>query len=223
MSGPTLVQAASTAGRNLLLVDLCGTLYDSNTTFDFLRYLLADNVAWLDFDSSSRRLAYRIANRFLPGDVRRKRAVSFLKGMPRHALLAEAKQFLATTPVIVDVRRRVDELRQHADSVILVSSSLDFIVEAARDLLHFDDYRATTLQYSNGHCEGTIASDLLGAKHRLIDREFGHDHCILVTDNRDDAQCRHVVDRLIGVADAAEQKAMAFWQKNSDEVLVYKR
>lgn len=209
------------SSRRLLLVDLCGTLYDSNTTYDFLHDYLAKDPAYQRFESKYRKIAYRLANRVLPGDFRRTRAVSYLKGHSRPALLAAAREFLASTSPIAVVRRRVAELSTNHDRTVLVSSSLDFIVEAARDILGFDEFRAARLRYSGDTCEGEFEDDLLGVKHRLIAREFGHDRCTFITDNADDAACRDLVDRLIGVARADDKRATGFWQRNADELLPY--
>ena len=81
----------------LLLVDLCGTLYDSNTTFEFLHSFLSEDEAYRHFESKSKHLVTRIANRILPGDRRRKLAISYLKGYARSQLLATASAFLETT------------------------------------------------------------------------------------------------------------------------------
>lgn len=209
------------SSRRLLLVDLCGTLYDSNTTYDFLRSYLARDPRYQRFESRSRTFAYRLANRALPGDIRRNRAVSHLKGHSRTVLLAAAKDFLASTAPIADVHRRVADLAPLHDRTVLVSSSLDFIVEAARDILGFDEFHGAQLRYSGDTCEGAFEDDLLGAKHRLIAREFSHDRCTFITDNADDAACRTIVDRLIGVARLGDQRATNFWQRNADELLTY--
>lgn len=209
------------SSRCLLLVDLCGTLYDSNTTYDFLHKYLADDPEYRRFESKIRSLTYRLANFALPGDIRRTRAVSFLKGHSRPVLLAAAKEFLAGTAPIADVRQRVAQLAPNHDRTVLVSSSLDFIVEAARDILDFDDFHGAQLRYSGDTCEGEFEDDLLGAKHHLIAREFAHDRCTFITDNADDAACRGLVNCLIGVASVDDKRAISFWRRNADELLSY--
>jgi phosphoserine phosphatase len=205
--------------ERVLLVDLCGTLYDSNTTFDFLKYLLADNEDYARFESSSLGLPYRIYNRLMPGDIRRERAIAFLKGHQRSELEASANLFFETIRPIKDVHDFLSSLRADYDRAVIMSSSLDFIVESACERLGFDAAFGTRLSYIDGSCDGTIAEDLLGNKHTIILREFTGMDCALVTDNREDVACEKVVNRLIGVAPAEDRRAMSFWSTRVNEVV----
>lgn len=213
--------AAPSSTSRLLLVDLCGTLYDSNTTFDFLHYFLSGDAAYRRFESDSKNNLHRLVNRLMPGDVRRRKAISFLNGYSRQTLLDAASAFLHTIPAIGDVQRYVDEMGENFDRRILLSSSLDFIVEAACRHLGFHDYRATRLGYAGEVCEGRIETDLLGAKQDLIRQEFAGDECVMITDNVEDAACKAVVAKLIGVARGGDAGAMKFWQGKADEVVTY--
>jgi len=205
-----------------LLVDLCGTLYRSNTTFDFLRFLLADDADYRRFEESSKTLPARLANRLLVGDRRRTRAIGFLDGYSRSFLTEAADSFLDSIDMIEDVYERVTLLRPEHDQTILMSSSIDFIVERACARLGFDRYYASRLNYTGDVCDGTIAFDLLGRKHHVIAAEFADSECTLVTDNRSDVDCRHFVDRFIGVASAADRGGVRYWGRRADEVVAYR-
>lgn len=207
--------------KKVLLVDLCGTLFASNTTFDFLEFLLSGNTSYRQFIARSTSLGGRVANRLLPGDRRRQQAIRFLEGYERQQLLESAEVFLDTIRPIDEVLARVEALRRDADATLLLSSSLDFIVECACDKLAFDGFRATRLEYDDGICTGRVESELLGNKAALIGAEFALDECVIVTDNRSDADCRRVVSRLVGVAAAADRGMVAFWSGKVDELVLY--
>lgn len=223
MLEPNKPEMAPESPVRLLLVDLCGTLYDSNTTFDFLHYFLSDDADYKRFESANKRFVSRLFNRLRPGDARRAKAISFLEGHSRTKLLQAAHTFLESVPDIADVRRYVHKLSPDFDRTLLLSSSLDFIVEAASEILGFDDFRASRLRYSGGICMGAFDADLLGAKDRLIVREFASGDCTLITDNADDAACKRVVARLIGVARAGDERAFGFWKRHADDIIVYER
>lgn len=207
--------------ERLLLVDLCGTLYASNTTFDFLHFLLSESAEYMRFEAGAKGFLRRVANRVMPGDHRRERAIRFLAGYDHHQLLEAADIFLETIKPIDEVVDRVRQLQTQTDRTLLVSSSLDFIVERACNKLGFDGFRATKLDYADGICQGRITNDLLGVKHILIAREFSANECTLVTDNKSDAYCRGVVSTLVGVAAAGNREMVKFWSGRVDELVVY--
>lgn len=214
--------ASDDACRRVLLVDLCGTLYDSNTTFDFLRFHCSAGTGYRRFETLAGSLPLRVLNRLWPGDVRRTRAVAFLRGHDRTALAEAAHEFLSSLAPIEDVVRLVERLRAEHDRTFIVSSSLDFIVADATRRLGFDGGFGSTLGYDGDTCTGTIERDLLGRKHALIGSEFGGSRCTLVTDNRSDAPCRRLVDRFIGVAPAVDSRALHYWSNRVGEVVAYR-
>ncbi len=207
------------SGDRILLVDLCGTLYRSNTTFDFLREFLASDADWSRFERMSRSLGARALNRILPGDQRRLRAIRHLRGHAYDALREAADTFLGGLETIPEVCARIRSLAAEHDRTVLMSSSLDFIVDRACTRFEFDDYFATRLRYDDGICTGEIARDLLDNKRQVVKEEFTGRSCTLITDNHTDIACKGAVDRLIGVAGNA--RSLRFWSDRASEVVAY--
>ncbi|MCB1692432.1 MAG: haloacid dehalogenase-like hydrolase [Pseudomonadales bacterium] len=210
-----------TTAEKILLVDLCGTLYHANTTWAFLRWYFKDERSFRTFDRFGRMAPIAALNRLWPGDVRRLRAIGYLAGHQRESLSRAANTFLDSLDVIRDVEEKVRSLADLHDRAVLVSSSLDFIVEAAAPRFGFESFHATRLAYEDGICTGRIERDLLGRKHEVIREEFGGALITMVTDNRGDANCIPLVTKVIGVAGADRRADVNFWSTRAREVIVY--
>lgn len=71
--------------KNVIYVDICGTLYLSNTTFDFLNFYFSKNSLWTLFHYIYTSIIGRLINKtfinIVGVDVTRMLAVLFLKGL----------------------------------------------------------------------------------------------------------------------------------------------
>ena len=82
--------------RNAALVDICGTLFYSNTTFDFLDYYIK-NPEYLRLRNRMKNILLLKANniiyRIFHYDYFRAKALSYLKGMRKDVLNEMAEEF----------------------------------------------------------------------------------------------------------------------------------
>lgn len=160
----------------MVLVDICGTLYQSNTTFDFLDfYLRMPSYRW--FRRISRTVCWRALNRVcLYGwryDLTRRIALSFLKGKTCCELEAAAARFVdefLCNKENGEVIDRVTSL-QKENTVVLVSATLDFIAAAIAARWGIERFYASQPAYRNGVCRGYLRTDLLGDKAAALRRE----------------------------------------------------
>ncbi|XOV87817.1 MAG: HAD family hydrolase [Pseudomonadota bacterium] len=212
-----------TVVKKVLLVDLCGTLVDANTTFGFLEDFLAEDQAYAGFRARYSSYTSRVLNRLLPGDKRRLAAIRLLANRREADLDQAAARYLASVRIIDDVVRRVEDLAKCHDNTLLLSSSLDFIVRAACKQFGFDGWHATTLDYADGYCSGQVVTDLLGRKDRVIRDVYGSTSCTLVTDNRSDANCIRCVDHFVAVGDASDARSLGYWSGKVDDIVAWQQ
>ncbi len=212
-----------TSQEKVLLIDLCGTLVDANTTFGFLESYLQADLSYQQFRDRYRSYASRVLNRLLPGDRRRSAAIQLLADHQRADLDAAARDYLASVRVIDDVAARVAALSKVHDRTLLLSSSLDFIVAAACHQFGFDGWHATTLDYVDDVCTGRVVDDLLGTKDHIIRDEYSQAICTLITDNRSDANCIKVVDRFVAVGDATDAPSLGYWSGKVEDIVAWKQ
>lgn len=205
--------------KNAVVVfDLCGTLYDVNTTFDFFdKYFFKTNNHYQSFRNRSKLLIVKILNRIgllvLGVDFIRTLAVSYLRGVNRQELDKSSENYITHihTSRKVEVIHKLLLLARQKGSPILVSASIDSIVRAAGQQLGFNSYFATTLEVINGELNGKIQKDLLGKKGGIIKSFKNQNRKIyIITDNISDSNIIGYVDYFIAVSG---QKNMNYWSK----------
>ncbi|SHL76471.1 Phosphoserine phosphatase [Paracoccus solventivorans] len=196
------------AQRRVLAVDVCGTLYDANTTAEFCLYhhRQADNKKrYLLLRAISRRgsvawVALAGLDRILRIDLHRWLTIRSLRGESRGALERSVVRYVDT--LAERAVRPVDELlihlRQKNPETVLISNGLDIVIGeiAGRRGL---PWLASKLAFRRGRCQGRLEVDLMGRKREALERWLG---CRLdgvglevVTDNRSDADIIAVAAR----------------------------
>ena len=160
----------------IAIIDICGTLFESNTTFDFLDYFIRSWKFRL-FRKISKSIIWRVFNKIcrrLGGwDLTRIIALRFLKGYSRQQLTVAAEDFYNTylvhkiqQPVYVVV----EELRRTGYKLCLVSATLDCIAEVVARKWRIESYYSSSLRYDNSFCEGCLRTDYLGKKIEYLRR-----------------------------------------------------
>jgi HAD superfamily phosphoserine phosphatase-like hydrolase len=162
----------------LAVFDLCETLYAENTTLGFVRFFHArygrrSGTVLIDMLCSRRRpVFYFLAalHRFLSLDLHRWALVRSLKGYERTQLTEVAQAYAAEMlprTAISETQNRLDEHRAAGDRVVIVSNSLDVVVEAVAEQFGVEWY-ASRLGYRDDRCNGRIEHDLTGRKASLV-------------------------------------------------------
>ena len=167
------------AARPVLAVfDLCDTLYAENTTRGFVRHFHARQghratARLLDWLHARRLPLYyvaAVAERLSRRDLLRRAQLRTLRGVDR-ATLAEAARAYAEEALpalaVPETQRRLAAHREAGDRVVIVSNSLDIVVEAVARKLDVE-WRASRLAWRDGRCTGRIEHDLTGRKSALI-------------------------------------------------------
>lgn len=189
--------------KKILLLDLCHTLVDGNTTFVFLDAFLKHNKRYQIFKKIKSLFIIRVILKLcfkLGFDLNRKLAVFFLRGVCRDDLLLYAtrmaKEEFIYNQDILDVTGLID--RSNVD-VYILSASLDFIVEAVAKQFNFG-FISTTMKYSDGVCSGCIDNDILFKKDQMLTELLSKHHyndgtyIIFVSDNVEDFELLNKVD-----------------------------
>jgi phosphoserine phosphatase len=184
---------------NVLLVDVCHTLYRSNTTFDFLAWYLKHDP---DYEIVARRrknILVRTAQKLTGQDRVRPAAIRCLQGHQQADLQVAATEFIRTLEPIKQTWDELARYRQAGAKIVLLSASLDFIVNAVAADIEADESFASRLTYDADTCLGVLSTDLTGRKQHVIQQHFAADACDFITDNRSDLGCKALVDDLIAV------------------------
>jgi phosphoserine phosphatase len=177
----------------IYLVDICDTLYRSNTTFDFIRYLVRRNpfkrflVAAITLRYSPPFWILLIAGKVIKKDLHRACVLMLIRGMHQAHLMSEAVAF---NELFLEKRRNEIVWRHLKDEstnqVILLSATLEPIALAIANKNGFE-VCASKLEYDlNGRFTGRLKIDLIGRKHEHLPYSAQREQYAVITDNFSD-------------------------------------
>lgn len=217
-------------GRKIIVADICNTLFDSNTTYDFIRYCIDTGRLPAAYGRKyklllSRRLpvfwAVAVAEKLLRKDLFKGYVVGFLKGcsVPQVAAWADSffDDYLATR--IID--KSFSFLNQYdPQEVVLVSSTLQPIAAAIAQKLGFPHYLASELEVINHQYTGRISRELSGKKLDAL-RRFAKGPVnieMAITDNFSDKELMQCAREKYAVCYSEKQEQ--FWSDLPQVTLV---
>tara|TARA_B110000196_G_C21147514_1_gene667507 strand:- start:2962 stop:3606 length:645 start_codon:yes stop_codon:yes gene_type:complete len=201
----------------VLLIDVCHTLYESNTTFDFLEFHLRGRKKYL-FDRVRRNFVFRLINKIMlmtfKKDYMRYFCMSLLKGEPLVDLECSVKEFNKRITLIEPVVQFVNSIAHEYDKVCLISGSIDFVVENLEFPFFINSRYASKSSYSlkaSLYCDGKVYSDLLFKKRdKIIGMHSGHD-ITFISDNYTDSECISIVNKFVAVYRKNDLPSRRFW------------
>ena len=194
--------------------DVCGTLYRSNTTHDFIDFYLRSrsllkSIVFRVFRCGMFIPAWAAVSRTLRMDVFRLLAVGMLRGSPVECVKQESARFVRSVlprrqkPAVIAL---MQQLKMQGYTVVLISASLSIVVEEVASSLGIDTFFACDLESENGLYSGRYAHDIIGEKHRVVDEHFpGCTDLLVVTDNYEDAELVRRASRSWIVCEARKQ------------------
>ncbi|KAA9327381.1 HAD family hydrolase [Adhaeribacter soli] len=214
----------------LFVFDICDTLFYSNTTFDFIKFVL-QKKGWggklRQFDLYTKRtspvfIGLYFFQKFSKEDWPKKLCLRLLKGVSKKELyqLGEAfeKQFLASR-MVEKTHQMLRQLRKEGKTVVLISASIDPVVAAIANALAVD-YRCSELAYdSQGNFTGDLQWEMTGQKLVALRKMLSSEDApfAVATDNFSDrglveAACHRFVV-------VYNEKALNFWQDLQPEFI----
>lgn len=213
--------------KQLYIFDLCGTLYKSNTTFDFLDFYFLDKSRSYRFTRKLfKTIPWRLFNRFcmmlFDLDLTRKICIRQLRKYTKEQLSQMADHFVKTFLNGKKLHVTQDLLHQaqaNHQEVMIMSASLDFIVAAAAKELHVTRFYSSELEYDGDICTGKLQTDLLGKKSILCNSsQILLKDAVVITDNLSD----HDIVSLAGEAHiVCAAKHVRFWERISSVRQIY--
>ena len=218
---------------DVFVFDVCDTLFYSNTTFDFLRFVLAQRgsgnkqavLKLLSAKWSPLFVGLVAWQKIVGGDPVKAAALRLLAGISRDELYALGRRFVAEFLPgrrIARTHELLAGLAQTRTRVLLLSASLDPVIAALAETLGSVEFVSSQLEYdAHSNCTGRLHQELTGQKQVALQKLLtGQDKALrlaVATDNFTDhslvsqAHVRYVVVHNV----AAKQ----FWQKLNPEFI----
>lgn len=175
--------------------DVCDTLYRSNTTFDFVRYVVKQKglfsrlLIWL-ISSKASPLLYALIlwNKLTGKDWPRQMALQFLRGMSHDDLDREATRFYYEFLVAKANSQVFQHIQKPGTTTILLSSSINPVIKAIAKANNLA-YYSSEIAMKDGKATGSFELDMTGQKHLVAKRlvvERALTDVGVITDNRSD-------------------------------------
>lgn len=175
--------------------DVCDTLYRSNTTFDFVRYVvkkkgLFSRLLFWSISSKASPLLYALIlwNKLSGKDWPRQMALQFLRGMSHDELDREATRFYHEFLVAKANSQVFQYIQKPGTTTILLSSSINPVIKAIAKANNLA-YYSSEIAMKDGKATGNFELDMTSQKH-LIAKRLMEERALtdvgVITDNRSD-------------------------------------
>lgn len=205
----------------IAVFDVCGTLYDSNTTFDFLDDYFKNDKKYKLFRKFSKSLPGKLFNypfyRFFKYDIVRIIATGFLKGSNEDELNLATKIFVyeqLESKIKKDIYKLLLEYKEKGFTIVLMSGSYSMIIEHVSDYVDANNLFASELEVIEGKYTGKYSSDqLFNKKEVLLEKYPNITELIVVSDNRTDYELMKEADK--GYAVCNKPKQVLFWESKN--------
>ena len=207
--------------KNIIVADICNTLYDSNTTYDFIKFCVDNHklpryakVAYSGVLSKASPLFWAIAigEKIVRKDISKTLVVHFFRGCKVHEVKAWSEEFYNEY-----LKRRVIDpsfsiLKEYnLEDIVLVSSTLQPIAATIAENLNISNFLATDLEVKDGRYTGKIINELSGRKLTALKEKFieGMDLELVISDNFTDLELMHHSRKRVAVC--YNKKHEKFW------------
>jgi phosphoserine phosphatase len=179
MNAPNPI-ATTQQAADVFVFDVCDTLFYSNTTFDFLRFVLAKRgstgkqavLKLLSAKWSPLFVGLVAWQKVAGGDPVKAGALRLLAGISRAELYELGRRFVAEfLPArrIARTHELLAGLAQTQTRVVLLSASLDPVIAALAEALGPVEFVSSQLAYdAQGKCTGHLVRELTGDKQAAL-------------------------------------------------------
>ncbi|WNM20230.1 HAD-IB family phosphatase [Flavobacterium capsici] len=210
--------------NEIALFDVCGTLYHSNTTYDFISFFLKRNARlryykYLILKSVLFKPFWKLSI-IMKGNNHFNRRVflSFLKNYNVNFVEKEADVFVKEILNLKINQVIHDELKLHLQKkhkIFLISASIDSVVGAIARNLKVDGFYATKLGITNGVYNGKLEFDMEGQKKAFFEKNFRNyqdNYVYFYSDNKEDINLLLQVNEPIVVCFEKDKKK--YWNSH---------
>lgn len=180
--------------KEYFLIDICGTIFNSNTTFDFLKFYFSKKH-WYKILIMIRKIKILIIinaifMRLFQIDLFRYWALTHLKGYTKEQLSSMSdifyKEYL-TKRTNKEATEIIERMKRENKELILVSATLDCIAFAVSKNMNIPCVFSSKLAFKNNKCLGRLQHDLLTNKlNVLVDNKINPPYWGIITDNYSD-------------------------------------
>lgn len=169
--------------KKILLLDICGTITEKNTTIDFIKSL-GHSLPWYKI------ILGRILWKSFKIDYLRREYIKELSGYTREHLESKAQKYINDLHYDNRVIKYVEYLRKNYFDIYIISASLDVITSSISNKFGFNCLISSELDFNKNLCSGKLKIDVLDKKESMISNDIFESKNItcIISDNFGDYQ-----------------------------------
>lgn len=179
--------------------DVCGTLFETNTTYGFIRFFHLREGSYLKYLHVLILSGFlgKILNRFFDVSIRRL-MLKTIEGESKELIYKNSDLYVEWLFVNKKNKKLFSILNQEAENsnVVLLSASIDPVISSLSSKLKVESF-SSNLKYSDGFFIGGFENDLKGSKESVL--RLRKNNFRFYTDNFEDVGCVEYVDELFFV------------------------
>lgn len=210
----------------ILVVDLCNTIYKSNTTQDFFKFVFSEDKLYQNLKKRNSNIGFKVinklSNKVLKYDMSRALMTKILKNKTYSEVECIVNNFLDSyleDRKINAVHTLINDYKSKGYKVVIMSASYGFIVEGVVKKLGLDGYVSSKAEVVKDKFTGKVKSDILYSKFKIFSAKYReYDDLVMITDNTTDYDFVIKTNKSYIVIN--EQNKM-FWNKRKDNKLVF--
>ncbi|MEX9950244.1 haloacid dehalogenase-like hydrolase [Providencia alcalifaciens] len=169
--------------KKILLLDICGTITEKNTTIDFIKSLGHDLPPY-------KKIFGRVLWRVFKIDYLRREYIKKLFGYENEYLKIKSQEYINNLYYDEVVIKYVYYLKNNGFDIYLISASLDIITSSISNKFGFNCLISSELDFNENLCSGKLKSDALDKKESMISDDIFESRNItcIISDNFGDYQ-----------------------------------
>ena len=176
--------------NKIFVIDICGTIFKSNTTFDFIKFYYASRFNVRILSTFPVKVVCAILFKLFGIDVIRPILLRNLEGVSHFQLKNMADEFydkFLLPKKNNEVINIINQYRAEGYRLILVSATIDVIATVVAEKLAITEFISTNLEYEKNICTGKILKDVYKNKQNiLIQTGLLPPYAGIITDNYED-------------------------------------
>ncbi|HIF9244531.1 TPA: HAD-IB family phosphatase [Photobacterium damselae] len=209
------------SSEKLIIFDVCGTIVKENTTFYFLEESFKDSKRLKIRKFFFIKIINKIIMKLFGIDLVKIYSLRLLKGIKKEELRCKFDKIKGETnkvDVVFDMLKNAQENKN--TDIVLLSASLDFIIEVLSADYGINEYYSSVLKYDcNSICKGQMSNDILLSKHKIVKRlKRRYDHIVMVTDNKTDLESCKLCDDFVSICYSPSD--VKFWESNGSRNII---
>lgn len=212
--------------EKILAVDLCDTLYHSNTTQDFFNYSFGKDENYLSLRKKNSSFIFKVINKLSNNifkyDMSRVLITKILKDKGDLEIEGLVDNFIdefLSEKKIWEIHEIIESYKTKGYKIIIISASYGFIAKRVAAKLGIDGYIASEAEIVNSKFTGKVKEDILYTKFsKFRDKFSSYDELVMITDNETDYS---FVKQTLKSYIVINKRNKAFWNQRKEEKFVF--